>query len=258
MTTHPRRFASIRRSVRGGAIRAACVAALIALASPWAAAGLFSVSPVRIYMTPSDRAIAVTLTNEGNAEVALQADLYTWAQKPDGSDDLVLTEDLIVAPPIVRLAPGARQVVRLARLVPPDLARQLTYRLIMREVPEVTAPKVDKGMVLQLPIALAMSMPVFITPPAARRDVQCQLAPIDPQSFSALCQNVGTAYAQVRQVLLLRGEQELARFEGGTYILPGARRTMSLKADKPVAAGPALARFVFDDGKTTELPVRVP
>ena len=63
-------------------------------------------------------AVAITLTNEGDTEVALQADLYSWAQKPDGTDDLVLTEDLVVAPPIIKLAPRARQVVRLARLTP--------------------------------------------------------------------------------------------------------------------------------------------
>jgi fimbrial chaperone protein len=240
------------------AVRAGGVAAVVALASSLAMAGNFSVVPVRIYMTPRDRAIAVTLTNEGDTEVALQADLYTWAQKPDGTDDLALTEDLIVSPPIIKLAPHARQVVRLARLAPPDLSQQLTYRLIVREVPEVTAPKAEKGIVLQLPIALAMSMPVFITPPAAKHDVQCQLTKMDGENFSALCQNTGNAYAQVRLVQLKRGEEELAKFEGGTYILPGARRTMNLKAEKVVVSGPAVARVVFDDGKTTELPLQVP
>lgn len=242
----------------GSVIRAACLCALLALGAPWAQAGNFSVVPVRIYMTPSDRAVAVTITNEGDTEVALQTDLYSWGQKPDGTDDLALTEDLIVAPPILKLAPGARQVVRLARLVPADNSKQLTYRLVVREVPEATAPKAEKGIVLQLPIALAMSMPVFITPPPAHRNVDCQVTRMDPQSFSALCQNSGTAYAQVRAIVLVRGGEELARFEGGTYILPGARRTLSFKSEKAVAAGPAVARVLFDDGRSTELNVQLP
>lgn len=237
-------------------LRAACLCA--ALLDPLgAAAGNFSVMPVRIFMKPSDRAVAVTITNEGQSEVALQADLYSWSQKADGSDDLVLTEDLIVAPPIIKLAPHARQVVRLARLTPPELGRELTYRLIVREVPEATAPKSDKGIVLQLPIALSMSMPVFITPPGAQRQVQCQISRMDAQNFAAMCQNTGTAYAQIRTVVLARDELELAKFEGGTYILPNARRTMSVKTEKPVAAGPALVRVTYDDGKTTELPVQL-
>lgn len=236
----------------------ACLLALLSLAPSLARAGNFSVSPVRIYMTPRDRAVAVTLTNEGDTELALQADLYTWAQKPDGTDDLNLTDDLIVAPPIIKLAPHARQVVRMARITAPDLGKELTYRLIVREVPEVTAPKADKGIVLQLPIALAMSMPVFVTPPGANRDLQCQVTKSDDQNFSALCQNTGTAYAQVRLLLLMRGDQELAKFEGGTYVLPGARRSMTLKAEQPVPSGAAVAKVVFDDGKAAEFPLQIP
>ena len=62
-------------------------------------AGVFSVTPVRIYMTPKDRAVAVTITNEGDTEVVLQADLNAWSQKPDGTDEQVPTEDLILSPP---------------------------------------------------------------------------------------------------------------------------------------------------------------
>lgn len=237
--------------------RTACLAAVLA-GSTGALAGNFSVSPVRIYMAPADRAVAVTLTNESDDPVALQADLYSWNQNADGSDDLALTEDLIVAPPIIKLGARARQVVRLARLTPPDPSRQLTYRLIVREVPEATAPKSDKGIVLQLPIALALSMPVFITPPAAARDVQCQVSRMDEQNLSAVCQNTGTAYAQIRTIVLARGAQELAKFEGGTYILPGSRRAMSIKADRAISAGPATARVLYDDGKATELPVQLP
>lgn len=243
---------------RKGFSLGACLLALLAVVPAPASAGSFSVTPVRIYMTPRDRAVAVTLTNEGDTEVALQADLYTWAQKPDGSDDLNLTEDLVVAPPIIKLAPHARQVVRMARVTPPDLTKELTYRLIVREVPEVTAPKAEKGIVLQLPIALAMSMPVFITPPGANRDLQCQLTKNDDQNFGALCQNTGTAYAQVRVLLLTRGDQELAKFEGGTYVLPGARRSLNLKAEQPVSPGAAVAKVVFDDGTATEFPLQIP
>ncbi len=71
-----------------------------ALAPVWA--GVFSVTPVRIYMTPRDRAVAVTIINEGDTEVVLQADLNAWSQKPDGTDEQVPTEDLILSPPVIR------------------------------------------------------------------------------------------------------------------------------------------------------------
>ncbi|MDO8774118.1 MAG: fimbria/pilus periplasmic chaperone [Burkholderiaceae bacterium] len=67
---------------------------------------------------------------------SLQADLNIWSQKLDGIDEQLPTDDLILSPPIIKLAPKARQVVRLALLKPADASRQLTYRMILREVPE--------------------------------------------------------------------------------------------------------------------------
>ncbi len=230
-------------------------ALLLALFMPWAAAnaGVFSVTPVRLYMTPRDRAIAVTLTNEADTAVVLQADINTWRQKPDGTDELVLTEDLILAPPIIKLAPKARQVVRLALLKPADASQQLTYRMIIREVPEALP---DTG--IQVPIALALSMPVFITPPAAKRQVACTTSRADAKALSLRCSNTGTAYAQIREAAVMRGDQALARFEGGSYILPGASKTVSLKGENAVPAGAAQLVITFDDGQNLTTSITLP
>lgn len=230
-------------------------ALLLSLLGPWAAAtaGVFSVTPVRLYMTPRDRAIAVTLTNEADTEVVLQADINTWSQKPDGTDELVLTEDLILAPPIIKLAPKARQVVRLALLKPADSSRQLTYRMIIREVPEIQpAPGI------QVPIALALSMPVFITPPVAKRQVSCTVQRPEAKTVGLQCGNTGTAYAQIREATVMRGEQALAKFEGGNYILPGATKIVSLKSEQPITAGEAKLVVTFDDGQSQTTSITLP
>jgi fimbrial chaperone protein len=238
---------------------AALVFAVFASALPTlpAWAGSFSVTPVRIYMTPRDRAVAVTITNEGDSPVALQADINVWSQKPDGTDELVLTEDMVLSPPIIKLGPKARQVVRLALLKPADASRQLTYRLIVREIPEATAPK---GNTIEVPIALALSMPVFITPPPAKREIDCQ-ASREGAALAVTCANTGSAYAQIREILLVRGDAgaaPLARFEGGAYILPGARKSIGIAATAPIAAGEAMLKVTFDDGKEQSFAVRLP
>lgn len=218
-------------------------------------AGAFSVTPVRIYMKPGDRAVALTIVNEGATPVALQADMHNWAQTADGTDEIDLTEDMIVSPPIIKLAPKARQVVRLALLRPADASRQLTYRLIVREVPEATA---TPDQTLQVPIALALSMPVFITPRHAARVVDCAVSRADTQTLEARCGNTGTAYAQLREILFRRGDETLARFEGGTYILPGANRVLVAKGEQAIAPGPAQMEVRFDDGKTQRFDVTLP
>ena len=215
------------------------------LASPlWA--GPFSVTPVRIFMTPKDKAVAVTITNEGDEELVMQADVYTWKQKPEGEDDLVLTEDLLLSPPIIKLAGKSRQVVRLARLRPLQQADQLTYRLIVREIPEAK-PNKDN---LQLQIAIAFSLPVFITPPKAKYKLECTTERTAPSAVKAVCENTGNAYAQLIDFTLSSPEGEkLASRDTGSYILPTLKRNFDIKsAGNRIPSGKAKLTVRLDDG----------
>lgn len=227
--------------------------AIALCASTPANAGVFSVTPVRIYMSVKDRAVAVTVTNDGDSAIVLQADLNVWTQKADGADELTLTDDLILSPPIIKLAPKARQVVRLARLAPPDASRQLSYRFILREIPEAT-PSGD----VQVPIALALSMPVFITPPGVKRNLECKVADRSAGGIAVQCANSGSAYAQIREFVIMRGEQRIARFEGGAYILPGAAKTIAVGTEAAATPGDARLVVTFDDNQTQQFQLSLP
>ncbi len=233
-------------------LAAALFAAGCSVVSAWA--GVFSVTPVRIFMKPTDRAVAITVTNEGDEELVMQADIFTWKQKADGSDDLALSEDLILSPPILKIPGKARQVVRLAMLAPPDIDRQLTYRLILREIPEAHAP--DKK--VQLQVALAFSLPVFITPASAKRDLACTAARSAPDAVTATCRNAGTAYAQARDLALSANGQKIAGLDGSAYVLPGISRNFEIKrADGAIPSGPAKLTVNFDDGTSQTFDVTV-
>jgi fimbrial chaperone protein len=235
-------------------IRAAAFAAACSLsASAWA--GVFSVTPVRIFMSPHDRATAVTITNEGDQELVMQADIYAWKQKADGSDDLALSEDLILAPPILKIPARGRQVVRLAMIMPPTSRDQASYRMILREIPEAHAE--DKK--VQLQIALAFSLPVFITPPSAKRDVACTVSRTGADAVTALCENRGNAYAQPREVTLSSaGGAKLAGMESAAYLLPGTKHAYTIKrAEGAIPAGPAKLAVNFDDGTSQAFDVTV-
>jgi fimbrial chaperone protein len=240
-------------SLRAPALRAAITLLLLLGSVTCALAATFSVTPVRIYMRPQDRAVAVTITNESDTPVLLQADVYSWSQKADGTDETTLTEDLLLSPPIIKLAAKGRQVVRLARLKPADASRQLTYRMILREVPEAAAPK-DK---LQVAIALALSMPVFITPAPAKRHVACEASRGERETLNVSCANKGSAYAQVREILVKQGERVLGRFDGGAYILPGARKMMSIKTQNAATGGRLQLVVTYDDGRSDSFDVTV-
>lgn len=226
--------------------RVAALSALLVGVSHSALAGEFSVTPVRIFMQQRDRAVAVTVTNEGTEEVVMQADLYAWKQKPGGEDELTLTEDMILSPPILKLAPKSRQVVRLARLGPPPIAEQLTYRMIVREIPEARPASAD----LKVQIALAFSLPVFVTPPNAKREIRCTTERAAPDAVNAVCHNSGTAFAHPRDfVLLAENGQQLATRELGGYILPGIRRSFEVKrTEGKIPAGKVKLKVTMEDG----------
>lgn len=234
---------------------AAILAGIGALSGIPASAGLFSVTPVRMYMAPKDRAIAVTITNEGDDELVMQADIFVWKQKPGGEDDLTLTEDMILSPPIIKLAPRSRQVVRLALLKPQPMVEQQTYRLIVREVPE--AKSAEKG--VQLQIALAFSMPVFITPPGAKRQLVCSAERSAADTVRASCENTGNAYAQPREFVLSNptGEKLAVRDAGG-YILPGIKRSFDIKRTSGrILGGKANLAVTLDDGTTQNFDITI-
>lgn len=209
-------------------------------------AGNFSVTPVRIYMTPNDKAVAVTINNQGDDDLVMQADVYSWSQTPDGKDELTLTDDLLLSPPIIKLAGKSRQVVRLARLTRMKPDRQITYRLVVREIPEARPVK-DR---VQLQLALAFSMPVFITPRGAKSNLVCSAERTSASSVSAACENTGTAYAQPLDFVLSNSVGEkLASRDSGGYILPTIKRKFDIKsAGKRIPGGKATLTVRLDDG----------
>ena len=227
-------------------LKAGAAAVLVGAICASALAAEFSVTPVRIFMAARDRAVAITVVNEGDEEVVMQADLYSWRQKPDGEDDLVLTEDMILSPPIVKLAPKSRQIVRLARLAAAPASDQVTYRMIVREVPEAKLPSKD----LKLQIALAFSLPVFITPPGAKRQLSCSVERVAADTVNAVCENTGNAYAQpVAFALLAENGTQLALRDTGGYILPTIKRGFAMKSQgAPIPVGKAKLRVTLDDG----------
>lgn len=213
--------------------------------SAWA--GIFSVTPVRIYMAPKDRAIAVTVSNESDEALVMQADVYEWSQKSGGEDVLTASEDLFLSPPILKVAPKSRQVVRLAKLKKnQNLNKQETYRMIVREIPE--AKPADKD--LQVQVALAFSMPIFITPSGAKSHLDCSTLRVAPDKLKIICENTGNAYSHPTSFLLKNfAGDNIATQETGAYILPSIKREFEItRQGKSIPSGKAQLVVSLDDG----------
>lgn len=196
-------------------------------------------------MEPTDRAIAVTISNESDEPLTMQVDLYSWSQTETGEEVLELSEDIFMSPPVMTLQGRERQVVRLARLSSAPPPEQLTYRLIAREIlPEPT----EEFEGTQVQVALALSLPIFITPRDSANDVVCALQNMTPEPDRVVCENSGTAYAQLRELQVSGADgKELIKLDAAKYILPGAKASFNLPEGITLPSGTNTLQVTMDD-----------
>ena len=88
--------------------RTAIVLCLI-LAAANAAAASFVVNPIRVNLTPEQRVVALSVTNNGKQPVRVQAQPMAWRVE-DNEDAYVASTELLVNPPLFTLDAGATRV----------------------------------------------------------------------------------------------------------------------------------------------------
>lgn len=89
------------------------------------------------------------VSNHGATPLMVEIRPMDWSQR-EGRDDLVPSATLFTSPPIVTIAPGARQSVRLLAKKPGS------FRLLVSELPD---PGSDTG---RVKVLLQFSVPVFV------------------------------------------------------------------------------------------------
>ncbi len=225
------------------------LAALLALSS--AGAGTFTISPLRVDFTGATGTAALTVRNEEATPVVVQAEGLAWSQD-EGQDALQPTRDLLVSPAVFTLAPGGSQLVRIALRRGPDATRELSYRMVLQEVPQAASPEFTG-----LQVALRLSIPVFVAslaPSAPDLDWSARTG-TDGRTTLAV-RNAGAANARIHRFALQAADGKTTLFEqpGLAYVLPGASRQWIIdnknepaQANAAVAIGPGTYRL---EGKT--------
>jgi fimbrial chaperone protein len=178
-----------------GALRGLVASILITATAP-AVAASFGLSPLGLAITPKDLSGSVVVTNTGPTEVVIQARPYAWSQA--GAETRAETRDLILNPPIFKLAPGEQQLVRVASRAAPLTETERAYRVVFSEVASPTmAPQPG------FRITLAMDIPVYIEPhKAATASMAWHL-----ERGILVAENAGGRHFRLREVKLLDGNQ---------------------------------------------------
>ena len=207
--------------------------ALCALAAvSTAAAGSFSISPIRVEFSGPGRIQVLTVRNEEDRPVVVQLRALAWSQ-PDGRDQLEETRDLLATPPVFTLPANGQQIVRIALRREAESSRELDYRLLLEEVPQA-ALRDFTG----LQVALRLSLPVFVHPSQHAPEALAWSAAWQPGGRLAIrLRNAGGAHVQVLDfdVRPAEGAAVLLHNSVARYVLPGSQTEWLLEPSQPAA-----------------------
>lgn len=205
------------------------------------ASGL-QVAPVTLSLQPSQNADGLWLSNTGDNVIHAQVRVYHWAQDANG-DQLTLSQGLVISPPILQLAVGEQQLVRVIRLgAPPNGSGAVedAYRVAIDELP------VDMHGKKGLQFVLHYMLPVFVEPAGVTAAPPILHWSLQQDGDHAVLQvgNTGGSHAQLASLSFINSAGQRSEITPGLlgYVLPGATMRWVLKP--PVA--------VFASGGTLE------
>lgn len=218
---------------------------------PLCAAGSFTVNPVRVTLSPTQAVAAITVRNAAKEASVIQLETSRWTQQ-GGKDVLAPSSEILATPPIFTLAPGGSQIVRVGLRRAPDVTGELTYRLVLREVPP--PQPISQG----LRVALAISMPVFVVSAhPAFPSLQWQAVRLADGRIQLQATNTGNAHIQVGAVELSSSERSspVLQQSVATYVLPGSTRSWTLKSAVEVRPGSILRLHASTDAGNVQATV---
>ena len=213
-------------------------------AIPLSRAGSFTVNPVRITLSPGRAVAAITVSNVGKEASVIQLETSRWTQEDD-KDVLTPSNEILATPPIFTLPPGGSQIVRVGLRRAADAQRELTYRLVLREVPP--PQPIAQG----LRVALAISMPVFvISSHPTFSNLQWQAVRLAAGSIQLQATNTGNAHVQIGAIELSApsSSSPVVKQSVATYVLPGSTRSWTFKSAVDVSVGTILRLQASTDG----------
>jgi fimbrial chaperone protein len=236
-------------AARPAALLFLCLA--VACARP-AGASSIQVDPIRIDFEPGATSATLFVRNGGDAPVVLQAELNDWTMDEAG-ERYSPTNALIVAPPVMTIAAGGEQVVRLGLRAAADPSRERAFRLFLTEVPPPPQPGF-RG----LQVALRVGIPVFLRPADKRAPrLEWSVARTGADALRIAVANDGASHVRLLSIAVsAAGADAPFASEGPTYVLAGSRRAFTFTTPPGAATERVRVKFATENGsQETELTV---
>ncbi|MFD2883514.1 molecular chaperone [Pseudomonas lini] len=242
-------------SRRSPAARCAVLAMVLLGAVKVQAASSVLIWPIDPVLEADQQASALWLENRGNETANLQIRVFAWSQS-GFSDQYQNQRDVIGSPPVAKIEPGQKQLVRLTRTrdIPPG--QELAYRIIIDEIPSARPVAAEDGKKTAAAIRFQMrySVPLFAygaglwsKEDMTRKrdpkgvgvpDLSWRKVAVDGRSYMEV-RNQGAVHARLTDVAFKQGGQTRLLVEGLLgYVLPGA--IMRWPTPEPITADQVL------------------
>jgi fimbrial chaperone protein len=212
-----------------------CISALAGLAAllalPAAFAGTFTISPLRVDFADTTGMAVLTVRNEDAKPVVVQTQGLAWSQE-GGQDALNPSRDLLISPAVFTLPAGGSQLIRVALRRSVDPARELTYRVLLQEVPQAASPDFNG-----LQMVLRLSVPVFVEPLApATPQVVWSTSRGDDGKLTLSARNDGTAHLRLHRFAVKTSDGAATVLDQPelAYVLPGSSRHWTFDDNKNI------------------------
>jgi len=191
---------------------------LVLLNSPVIKAASLNINPILLSLSQEEPVTTLTLTNLSDKKVTVQADVLAWTQK-NGHDIQQPTFDMVISPAVFQVEGQKSQLLRVAWLSKHAIDKQLTYRVILREiVPNKIVIQNPKETNLQ--IAIAFSIPLFVEPAIKSQRFHWQAKWQRNHQLQLHLQNQGNTTLFLNKIQLSDNHQLLSSKNIFLYLLP--------------------------------------
>ncbi len=183
------------------------------------------------------------MRNTGAEPTLVQLEASRWSQA-DGQEVLTASNEVLATPPIFTIPAGGAQIIRVGLRRAPDVQTELTYRLVLREVPP--AGPLAQG----LRLTLQISMPIFVQPAAAAAPaLHWRAMRTREGQIRLFASNSGNAHVQLGELklALAANGQPVGAHSTAEYVLPNNSRTWIVNAQPAPAVGTLLRVFSQTD-----------
>jgi len=137
----------------------ALITAFPMLLAPLAdAANSVMIWPIDPKIISEDKASELWLENRGSATTLMQVRIFAWQQQ-EGREQYQTQQQVVASPPLVRIEPGQKQLVRLIKMTPPPAGQEAAYRVVLDEIPTPQQPGENQA---GLRFQMRYSVPLFV------------------------------------------------------------------------------------------------